>query len=130
MRPWSVRLSVTCYRKDSFYNSQWTVFSYSRPDVPGFGKTFPKQSPFFSRPGMGNWRHANVLKRKVHFGNLYRRLQPFQLLCRWTSYFKGLNLSNFSALCGHLISCFNICILHLMFLVSLHTNILLLTGEI
>ena len=43
---------------------------------------------------MGNWRHANVAKYKVHFGNLYSRLQPFHLLFRGTSHFKGLNLSN------------------------------------
>jgi hypothetical protein len=52
--PISDLLSVTYYWKNSFYNSQWTAFSYSRPDVPGFGKTFPKKNPFFSRIGMGN----------------------------------------------------------------------------
>jgi len=85
------------YRKYSFYKSQWTALSYSHPDVPGSGKTSPKQSPFSSRLWMGNWRRANVAKCKVPFGNLYSRLQLFQFLFRETSHFKGIKLSNLAS---------------------------------
>jgi hypothetical protein len=95
--PISDLLSVPYYRKKFFLHFAMDGFLLQPSRCLRFRKTFPKQIPFFSRPGMGNWRHANVAKCKVHFGNLYRRLQPFPFLFRWTSYFKGLNLSNLSA---------------------------------